>query len=239
MQANVKSQLLLSHQVYIHQLQTSRHISFSARNYAKGKDKKKEKKRVTVRVNEAEMADLLDVTALRERLDAVLDRLRDNFVKQLSVRTSIGSIESLSVTVEGDAFPLNEVAQVVRKSATLLVINSAALPQACPDIVRTLQQSGMGLSPQQEGTTVYVQIPKVTREHREKLAKGAKAAFNTARDKLKDVQNNQLKVLKKNEETSEDLLFSVQSQVTELTHQYVTEAEKLLKAKTTELLGDK
>lgn len=192
-----------------------------------------------MRVNEAEMADLLDVTALRERLDAVLDRLRDNFVKQLSVRTSIGSIESLSVTVEGDAFPLNEVAQVVRKSATLLVINSAALPQACPDIVRTLQQSGMGLSPQQEGTTVYVQIPKVTREHREKLAKGAKAAFNTARDKLKDVQNNQLKVLKKNEQTSEDLLFSVQSQVTELTHQYVTEAEKLLKAKTTELLGDK
>jgi len=143
------------------------------------------------------------------------------------------------VTVEGDAFPLNEVAQVVRKSATLLVINSAALPQACPDIVRTLQQSGMGLSPQQEGTTVYVQIPKVTREHREKLAKGAKAAFNTARDKLKDVQNNQLKILKKNEQTSEDLLFSVQSQVTELTHQYVTEAEKLLKAKAAELLGDK
>jgi len=192
-----------------------------------------------VRVNEAEMAELLDVAALRERLDAVLGRLRDNFVKQLSVRTSIGSIESLSVTVEGDAFPLNEVAQVVRKSATLLVINSAALPQACPDIVRTLQQSGMGLSPQQEGTTVYVQIPKVTREHREKLAKGAKAAFNTARDKLKDVQNNQLKVLKKNEQTSEDLLFSVQSQVTELTHQYVTEAEKLLKAKTADLLGDK
>jgi len=194
---------------------------------------------VTVRVNEAEMAELLDVAALRERLDAVLGRLRDNFVKQLSVRTSIGSIESLSVTVEGDAFPLNEVAQVVRKSATLLVINSAALPQACPEIVRTLQQSGMGLSPQQEGTTVYVQIPKVTREHREKLAKGAKAAFNTARDKLKDVQNNQLKVLKKNEQTSEDLLFSVQSQVTELTHQYVTEAEKLLKAKAAELLGDK
>jgi len=192
-----------------------------------------------VRVNEAEMAELLDVAVLRERLNAVLDRLRDNFVKQLSVRTSIGSIESLSVTVEGDAFPLNEVAQVVRKSATLLVINSAALPQACPEIVRTLQQSGMGLSPQQEGTTVYVQIPKVTREHREKLAKGAKAAFNTARDKLKDVQNNQLKVLKKNEQTSEDLLFSVQSQVTELTHQYVTEAEKLLKAKAAELLGDK
>jgi len=192
-----------------------------------------------VRVNEAEMAELLDVAVLRERLDAVLDRLRDNFVKQLSVRTSIGSIESLSVTVEGDAFPLNEVAQVVRKSATLLVINSAALPQACPEIVRALQQSGMGLSPQQEGTTVYVQIPKVTREHREKLAKGAKAAFNTARDKLKDVQNNQLKVLKKNEQTSEDLLFSVQSQVTELTHQYVTEAEKLLKAKAAELLGDK
>ena len=61
---------------------------------------------------------------------------------------------------DGDNFPLNELAQVARKSPTLLVINSGAFPQAVGDIVKALQGAGMGLNPQQEGTTVYVQIPK-------------------------------------------------------------------------------
>ena len=38
-------------------------------------------------------------------------------------------------------------------------------------------------------------------------------ACNNAKDKLKDVQNNQLKALKKVDHVSEDLLHSVQSQV--------------------------
>ena len=54
---------------------------------------------------------------------------------------------------------------------------------------------------------------RVTKEHRESLVKGAKVACNTAKDKLKDVQNNQLKALKKVDHVSEDLLHSVQSQV--------------------------
>ena len=61
---------------------------------------------------------------------------------------------------DGDHYPLNELAQVVRKSSTLIVINSSTFPQAVGDIVRSLQSAGMGLNPQQEGTTVYVQIPK-------------------------------------------------------------------------------
>ncbi|XP_037081928.1 ribosome-recycling factor, mitochondrial-like [Pollicipes pollicipes] len=192
-----------------------------------------------MRVDENEMSELLDVDAFKSRLESVVERLRDNFVKQLSVRTSIGSIELLPVSFEGDQYPLNELAQVVRKSATLVVINSSAFPEAVGEIVRALHAAGMGLNPQQEGTTVYVQIPKVTREHRESLAKGAKAAFNTAKDKLKDVQNGQLRALKKNDSVSEDLLRNVQSHVTTMTHQYVASAETMLKAKTAELLGDK
>ncbi|XP_043190415.1 ribosome-recycling factor, mitochondrial-like isoform X2 [Amphibalanus amphitrite] len=216
-----------------------RSITLSAPDYAKGKDKKKEKKKGAVKVDESEMAELMDVEAFRGRLDAVLDRLRDGFIKQFSVRTSIGSIETLSVPFEGDHYPLNELAQVARKSATLIVINSSAFPQAVGDIVHALQSAGMGLNPQQEGTTVYVQIPKVTKEHRESLVKGAKMACNTAKDKLKEVQNNQLRALKKVDHVSEDLVHSVQNQVTAMAHQYMADADAMLKTKTAELLGEK
>ncbi len=36
---------------------------------------------------------------------------------------------------------------------------------------------------------IYVPIPKVTREHRERLAKGVKAKLNETKDNLRRVQN--------------------------------------------------
>ena len=38
--------------------------------------------------------------------------------------------------------------------------------------MKTLQGSGMNLNPQQDGLRIYVPIPKVTKEYREKLVKG-------------------------------------------------------------------
>ena len=36
---------------------------------------------------------------------------------------------------------------------------------------------------------IYVPIPKVTREHRERLAKGAKTKLTETKEKLRKVQN--------------------------------------------------
>ena len=46
-----------------------------------------------MKVDESEMAELLDVQAFRGRLDGVLERLKDSFIKQYAVRTSIGELQ--------------------------------------------------------------------------------------------------------------------------------------------------
>ena len=46
--------------------------------------------KAAVKVDEAEMAELMDVDAFRGRLDAIVGRLRDSYIRQFSVRTSIG-----------------------------------------------------------------------------------------------------------------------------------------------------
>lgn len=62
--------------------------------------------------------------------------------------------------LEGDEYPLHEVAQVARKSAQMLIINAAAFPQATPGIMSALEKSGMNINPQQEGTKIIVPLPK-------------------------------------------------------------------------------
>lgn len=56
-------------------------------------------------------------------------------------------------------------------------------------------------------------IFRVTREHREALAKNAKVICNDAKDKLRNIQNRFTKDVKKKNDVSGDLTFNVEHQV--------------------------
>lgn len=64
------------------------------------------------------------------------------------------------VNVDGTDHTLQELAQIVRKNPKTVVINMAVFPQAIPAALKAIASSGMNLNPQQEGTTLYIQIPK-------------------------------------------------------------------------------
>lgn len=97
----------------------------------------------------------------------------------------------------------------------------------------------MNLNPQQDGTTIFIPVPKVTKEHRENLAKNAKTLFIKCRDAIKDIQNQHIKKVKKQTEISSDLNHQVQNQVVAVAENYIKEAEKLMVNKQGELLGGK
>ncbi|KAF4517799.1 hypothetical protein B566_EDAN003004 [Ephemera danica] len=190
-----------------------------ARGYAKSKDKKKGdgKGKKKIQINEDELAQVIDVENMRNQMQKSLDVLRDEFVKNLSLRSTTGSIETLRVKLDGQDLTLQELAQVVRKNPKTIVINMSTFPQAIPAVLQAIQQ--------------------VTREHRENLARNAKALFVKCRDAVKDVQNKFLRNVKKKSDVSEDLSHDVQSQVITIADQYVEQADKMLHSKQSELLG--
>ncbi|XP_068206757.1 ribosome-recycling factor, mitochondrial [Palaemon carinicauda] len=207
------------------------------RNYAKGKDKKGKGKQAKVHVSDEEMSEVINVTQLREQFANIVGKLKEEYIKNLTLRTSAGGIETLQVELEGDKYPLNEVAQVSRKSPQMLIINAAAFPQAAAGIVQAIRESGMNLNPQQEGTTIHVPLPKVTREHRENLAKNAKILCNRCKDQLRDTQNTFIrKVRDKEDQFSEDLTHNTQLKIREIADDHIKEAEMLMTAKQKELL---
>lgn len=209
------------------------------RNYAKGKDKKKEKgKNATkVQINENQLREIIDLDSLNTQMDKTLETMKDEFVKNLSLRSTTGSIETLKIVIDGKDHELQEIAQIVRKNPKTIVINMISFPQVIPTVLTAIEKSGMNLNPQQDGTTIFIPVPKVTKEHRENLSKNAKILFLKCKDGIKDVQNNQIKKLKRMTEISTDENHSIQSQVTAIADKYITEAEKLLEAKQSELIG--
>lgn len=210
------------------------------RNYAKGKDKKKDSKNPTkVSVNEEQLASVINLENLKSQMEKCLATMKDEFAKNLSLRSTTGAIETLKVSADGKDYELQELGQIIRKNPKTIVINLIGFPQLIPNVLQALSKSGMNLNPQQDGTTVFIPVPKVTKEHREMLAKNAKALFIKCRDAIKDNQNEYIKKVKRKADISVDLNHSVQSQIIAIGDMHVAEAEKLLQVKQHELLAGK
>jgi len=71
-----------------------------------------------------------------------------------------GSIETLPLSLDGKEYELQELAQIIRKNPKTIVINMASFPQAIPSAIQAINKSGMNLNPQQDGTTLFIPIPK-------------------------------------------------------------------------------
>ncbi|XP_066148205.1 ribosome-recycling factor, mitochondrial [Euwallacea fornicatus] len=213
--------------------------AISIRTYAKGKDKKKEKGKSKVVVNENQINDLVNVETLKGQMEKAVIQMEEDFVKQLSLRSTTGAIESLPINLDGKEHKLQELAQIIRKNPKTIVINFVMFPQAIPAVLKALSKSGMNLNPQQDGTSLFIPIPKVTKEHREQLAKNAKQLFVKCKDSVRDVQMKNVKQIKKKDKVSEDLVRSVEQQIVVIADQFIAQAESVLHRKQVELLGDK
>lgn len=208
----------------------------NVRHYSKSKDKKKEKKGGRkIEINEQQLSEIFNYQGFKGQMENTISQMHDDFVKQLSVRSTSSAIDKLRVHVDGKEHELQQLAQISRKNPKTVVVNMIGFPQLIPDVLVAIEKSGMNLNPQQDGTTLFIPIPKVTKEHRENLAKNAKGLYLKCRDALKDLQNQTIKKVK-NKKISEDEMYAVQGQITAVTDKYVNEANKILEAKQKELL---
>ncbi|KAL7980842.1 hypothetical protein Chor_001996 [Crotalus horridus] len=171
----------------------------------------KGKGQVRVNINTSLVEDIINLEEVNEEMNSVVKTLQENFNKTLSIRTNPGALDSITVTTKDGKFPLNQLAQISQHSAQLLVVNMSSFPESTAAAVKAIQQSGMNLNPEADGLLIRVPVPKITREHRENLVTVAKQLTHKAKESLRKIQ--------------------------QMTEDTTAEMEKLLAAKTKELLA--
>ncbi|XP_041816080.1 ribosome-recycling factor, mitochondrial [Chelmon rostratus] len=210
-----------------------------ARLYATKKSKAKAKSQsAKVNINSTLVQDIISLEGVEAEMTDVLSALKDDFTRNLSIRTSPGALDHIVVKTQDGKFPLNQLGQVSMKSPQLIMINMSSFPEATAAAARALRENSMNLNPEVDGTIIKVPIPKVTREHRENLAKMAKQLSNKAKDSLRKVRANAVTQVKKAKEGhSEDTIRLVEKQIQQMSDNMTVDIDKQLAAKTKELLG--
>lgn len=126
------------------------------------------------------MAQLIPIDKAWAEFNVEVEKLKAHFINHMTLRyniilhsigciiryfihRSLNALDNLPIHLEGDEYPLHEIATLSKKDPKKLIIDCSSFPQATADIVKAIQASGMNLNPQQEGIRIFVPIPKVCR----------------------------------------------------------------------------
>uniref|UniRef100_A0A8D2CLX9 Ribosome-recycling factor, mitochondrial n=1 Tax=Sciurus vulgaris TaxID=55149 RepID=A0A8D2CLX9_SCIVU len=193
-----------------------------------------------VNINITLVEDIINLEEVDEEMKTVIEALKDNFNKTLTIRTSPGSLDHITVVTADGKLTVNQISQISMKSPQLILVNMASFPECTAAAINAVRESGMNLNPEVEGPLIRVPIPIVTREHREMLVKLAKQNTNKAKDSLQRVPTNTMNKLKKSKDkTSEDTIRLIEKQISQMADDTVAKLDRQLAVKTKKLLGSK
>ncbi len=178
------------------------------------------------------------LTEAKKAMDKSIEALHSDLAAMRTGRASTGLVNKLMVEYYGAQTMLQELALVSVPEAQLIAIRPYD-PGALKHIEKAIMQSDLGLTPNNDGKIIRLQVPTLTEERRRSLTKAvAKRAEearvsirNTRRDKLED-----LREFEKEKMISEDDFYSGRDQLQKLTDDYIKKVDEISTAKEKEIL---
>jgi ribosome recycling factor len=153
-------------------------------------------------------------------------------------RASTRLIEHIHVEQYGQSMALNQLATLNAPDATLLTVQPWD-KSAINAIMKAIQSSDIGITPQSDGNLIRLPIPPLTEDRRKDLVKQVHAKTEEARVSIRNVRRHAMDELKKQlreGEVSEDDEHRATAEVEQITHRHVEQIDALAKEKERELL---
>jgi ribosome recycling factor len=173
-----------------------------------------------------------------ERMSKSVDSTRNELATVRTGRASPHLLDRIVVDYYGTETPLNQLANVAAADARLLTVTPYD-KSALSAIERAIIESDVGLTPNNDGNIVRLQIPEMTEERRREMVKVIHGVAEEGRVAIRNVRrdvNSDLRDLKKEGEVGEDEEHRAEVELQKLTDRSVGEIDSLVKGKEEELL---
>ena len=153
-------------------------------------------------------------------------------------RASISLLDGINVEYYGARSPINQVASISIPEARLMVIQPWD-KSMISEIERAILKADLGLNVNNDGNVIRITVPELTEERRKELVRHAKKLAEEGKIALRAIRrdaNDALKKLEKAGDLPEDDSRREQSEIQELTDDYVKKVDKMFEAKEKEIM---
>ena len=186
------------------------------------------------------MADMIDefLADAKDRMHKSVESTRNELATVRTGRASPHLLDRIKVDYYGTETDLRQLANIAATDARLLTLTPFD-KSAIGAIEKSILESDIGLTPNNDGNVIRLQIPDLTEERRKEMVKvvhgvaeeGKVAVRNVRRDVMHD-----LREMKKEGEAGEDEERGAEEELQTLTDEAIGEIDSLLKGKEEEIL---
>ena len=170
-------------------------------------------------------------------MEKSLESVQRNFATVRTGRANPSLLDRIEVDYWGTMTPLNQMSTISAPEASLLVIQPFDA-SSIPEIEKAIQLSDVGLTPNNDGKLIRLQIPQLTADRRKEMTKIVSKMGEEGKVAIRNVRRDAMKALEKLEkdgEMSEDEKKGLESSIQKLTDDCVKKIDAMVKSKTEEL----
>lgn len=178
----------------------------------------------------------VDLGDLEKRMAGALNKLKHDFNSLRTGRASASMLDAIMVDAYGVATPINQVATINVPEPRMVSVNVWDKTMVAA-VDKAIRQSGLGLNPVMDGTTLRLPIPELNEERRRDLTKLAGQYGESARIAVRNVRRDGMDHLKKLKDSmGEDDQKLWHDEIQELTDKAISNIDKTLETKQEEIM---
>lgn len=173
-----------------------------------------------------------------KKMGKAIAHLEEEYDTIRAGRANPAVLDKIRVNYFDTPTPINQLAAVSVPEARLLVIQPWDA-SVLRDIEKAIQQSDLGVNPQNDGRMLRLSFPQPTEERRKALVKEVSKLAEDCKVAIRAVRRDvieKLKAMKKKNELTEDDLKDAEKDAQKLTDKYCKEADGVFAKKQKEIM---
>ena len=173
-----------------------------------------------------------------ERMEKSVTLLTDQLRGVRTGRANVGLVDSIRVDYYGSSTPLKQLANLSTPEPQQIQIRPFD-PSVIGDIIKAIQTSDLGLTPNSDGKAVRLNLPALSVEQRKKLVGRVKDLAEEARVAIRNIRRDANKQADQEEADkllTEDDVKSCKEDIQNLTKQYENKVNEIAEKKSNEIL---
>ena len=174
----------------------------------------------------------------KERMKKTIDLLNKKYLEIRAGRANPSILDRINVDYYGTQTPISQIASVSISEARVLVIQPWDQSLLNP-VERAIQQSDIGINPQNDGTVIRLIFPELNEDMRKSIAKDISNMSEESKVSIRSIRRDAIDALKnkkKNSEITEDELKSGEKQIQNITDSSIGEIDKMCENKKSEIM---
>ena len=173
-----------------------------------------------------------------ERMEKAVSVLRDELRGLRTGRATPALVENIRVEYYGSPTPLKQIATISTPDPQQILIRVFD-QTALKDVEKALRSSDLGMSPNNDGKNIRLNVPPMSGEQRQKMVTRIKKSAEEAKVAIRNIRrdaNKALDVAEKNKEATEDERDKAKDDVQALTKRFEDRAQELCDKKSQEIM---